>query len=282
MVSLKALRNRIHSANNIKQITKAMELVAGSQLGRAELKAAQSKLYRDEIQTILHKIYSDCKGISHPAFVQRSVEKTGLVIVSSDRGLCGSYNANIFLAATKFLKNYSPDKVELTLIGRKAIEHFRHWPWHVDLTVPEWSGKISHSDIKTLALRLLNKFLDRELDEIWIIYTDFQNLLTREVKTEKLLDIAPSNTKSFKGIYIFEPKGNLLLPEALTRWCISKIQSTLDLAYCSELAARVFSMKTAHRNAEEMIDRLTLEKNKLRQANITREITEIITGAEGR
>lgn len=280
MSTLREIRKRLRSVENIKQITKAMEMVAAARLRRAQAKAEQSRPYILKMKDILENLASssDCK---HPLLEQRAVKKIGVFIIGADRGLCGSYNANIFSAADKFLKNYTPDTAELILMGRKAEEYYKHRPWKIRYQVDEEGEKQGVQQVKTLANQLVSWFLLRDFDEIWIVYTHFISIMSRKVMVEKFLNIGAPPKKKMTLSYIFEPSPEEIFAEILPRYCMGKLRTVFDESYASELAARIISMRTATKNAEEMIYTLTLTRNKVRQAGITKEMLEIITGAEG-
>lgn len=285
MTTLREIRKRLQAAGNIKQITKAMELVAAARLNRAQIKAIQSKLYADKMKHIQENIATAVTDFFHPLFEKREVKKIGLVVIAADRGLCGPYNTNILSCADKFLSQHSSQNVELILLGRKAIDYYQRRKKPVRFSMSEWGGKITFPQVKSLANQLINWFLLKEFDEIWLIYTHYINILTRSLVTEKLLniDMATPKEKEDKEIinYIFEPDPEEIYSEILPRYVIVKLQTALDDAYASELAARIMSMRNATKNAEEMIERLTLFRNKVRQAGITKEMLEITSGAEG-
>jgi len=282
MATLRDIRKRIRSVENIKQITKAMEMVAAARLRRAQAKAEQSQPYASKMRQILENLASASTDFTHPLYEQREVKKTGVVVVAADRGLCGSYNTNLFLAADRFLRNSNPDNAELIAVGRKAVDYYKRRKWTIRHRIPEWGGKISFPQVKTLANQLVSWFLLGELDEVWLAYTHFISIPSRKVVFEKFLNIEQPKTeeKQLTLDYIFEPNPGEIYTEILPRYCVTKIQTVLNEAYASELAARMISMGAATKNAEEMIENLTLVRNKARQASITKEMLEITSGAE--
>lgn len=303
--SLRDIRRRLHSVENIKKITLTMERIAVARLRHAQTKAEQSRPYISKLKQILRKVAAT--GITHPLFDQRKVKKTGVVIFSADRGLSGSYNSTIFSAADSYLKKFKPDEVELILIGRKAVEHYKHRHWKIRQQLVHWTETASFHDVSIFSNQLVNLFLSHELDEVWLIYTHFISILRRQVVIEKFLNIGktefdsngnkietePTATTQKRGVsskesakklslnYIFEPSPEEILTEILPRYCITHVQTALFEAYASELGARIVAMQTASKNSDDMITRLTLIKNKTRQRDITREMIEITTGAEG-
>lgn len=281
MATLREIRTRLRSVENIKQITKAMEMVAAARLKRAQARAEQSRPYISKMKSILESLASSSSDGKHPFMQSRIIKKTGLFVVTADRGLCGSYNTNILSAADKFLKNHTRDSVDLILMGRKAIDHYRQGPWKIRHKVFEDGEKQDVSQVRAFAHQLGNWFIDGELDDIWIIYTHFINIMSRKVIIEKFLNIRePAKNKPALN-YIYEPSTEAVFDEILPRFLVGKLHTAFDEAYASELAARIVSMRTATKNAEEMIYNLTLTRNKVRQAGITKEMLEIINGAEG-
>lgn len=280
MTSLRDIRKKIHSVNNIQKITQAMELVAASRLRKAQSKVESARPYALKLKEILDHLIGASEELQHPLVHPRTVKKIGLVIIGGDRGLCGGYNHNVFTAAEKFLHKYEPHQVELVLIGRKPVEYFKTKKWTIASEIGEWGGKITYPQIEDLTKTLIQFYLEGRLDEIWVVYTHFVNMATRAVRVEKFLNIEITTSAPLQENYIFEPDPLTLLAEILPLYCTMKMQSALNDSYTSELAARMSSMRAATKNAEEMIEKLTLIRNKVRQAGITKELIEITTGAE--
>lgn len=278
MSSLRDIRTQLRSIENIKKITDAMERVAAARLRRAQIKAEQSRPYVSKLKEILENLSST--EASSPLFEQRTVKKTGVIIVAADRGLSGSYNTNLLTAADKFLNNYEPSQVELLLLGRKAIEYYHRKKWTVRHNRANWTSSISQHEIHLFSNQLVDWFLSGEFDELWLIYTHYISVARREVIVEKFLNIGkPQSQKKATINYIFEPNPQEILAEILPKYCMTRIQTALNEAVASELAARIMAMQTASKNSSEMIEDLTLVKNKMRQRDITREMIEISAGA---
>jgi len=277
MATLREIRRKLQSVTNIEKITQAMELVAASRLRKAQAKAEMSRPYARKLKEILERLVLVTDHFAHPLLNQRDVQKIGVVVVSGDKGLCGSYNQMIFSRTEKFLKKYSPEQVELILVGQKAIDYFGSRKWKTNPRLTGWGGKITYPEIVEFTRELMDRYVEEEFDEIRIIYTHFVNAAVRQVKVEKLLPIEnPEIEDHIKKVpYIYEPCVPEIFNEILPRYCITLVQTALNEAYASELAARVFSMRAATNNAEEMIQKLTLIRNKVRQSNITRELIEI-------
>lgn len=280
MSSLRDIRRQIHSVENIKKITQAMERVAAVHLKRAQKKAEHSAPYAKKLKEILDKLVA--MHLNNPLFVPRPVKKTCFVIVLADKGLCGSYNSSLILEAEKFLKNYPPESVELILVGKKAHEHFYRTQWKTHSRIESWGGKIKLEEIKSFSQSLVDLYLNGTFDDIWLMHTHYISVMKRSIVLEKFLPIEKmEESKNNKNLnFILEPCGNEILAELLPRYCQTRIQSALDESYAAELAARIVAMQAASRNSEDLIESLTLTKNKLRQREITREMIEISAGAE--
>lgn len=284
MASLRDIRKRLQSIQNIQQLTKAMEMVAASRLHHVQMKVKQSRPYVNKIKEILDQLSQVAStDYCHPLLEQREVKKVGVVVIAADMGLSGSYNKDVFSATDKFLKSYKQDQVELILVGRKAVEHYRRRSWPIRYELGEWGEKLTQQQVMTFANDLVSWFLIGELDEVWFVYTHYITMMSRKVVVEKFLNVSQQSKEASKssGDYIFEPAPQEIYGALLLRYCLTKVQTTLNEAYASELAARIFAMKAATTNADDMIEKLTLVRNKVRQAGITKEMLEITSGAEG-
>lgn len=277
MATLREIRRKLQSVTNIEKITQAMEMVAASRLRKAQSRAEMSRPYARKLKEILERLVLVTDHFAHPLLNHREPKKIGIVIVSGDKGLCGSYNQTVFTTAEKFLQKYPPEQIELILAGQKGIDYFSNRKWKCNPRLSGWGGKITFQEIAAFTEELMDRFINGELDQIWIIYTHFVNAAVRQVKIEKLLNIDPPEIEEHikKVPYIFEPCVPEIFKALLPRYCITQVQSALYESYASELAARVFSMRAATKNAEEMIEKLTLVRNKVRQSSITRELIEI-------
>lgn len=317
MVALNNIRSRLKAVDNIKKITSSMEMVASARLRKAQDRARKAQFYVAKLRGILERLEDSSTDYKHPLFEKRvgkkivtihepaeslrkaqfakvgidshhreainqkdaipeQLLKIGVVIVASDRGLCGAYNTRVFDAADAFLK----PGMELILVGRKAVQYYQRQQWKIRRQWNGWSGKASFLQVREFTDQLLQDFLKKQLDEVWLVYTQFHNLMRRQVVVEKFLPIGkPAAQKNSKSLnYIFEPDLDEIYEQIIVRYCATQIETMLDQAHASELAARIFAMKAASKNAEEMHDSLTLERNKVRQSNITRELLEITQG----
>lgn len=283
MATLREIRRRIKSVENIKQITKSMEMVAAARLHKASLKAEQTGLFYRKMEEVLNHVLESSEQLMHPFFEKRKDDNIGLLIVGADRGLSGSYNSNLFAAIDRFLEKYNKEKVRLYIFGKKALEHYERRKWNIRLTQLDWGGKTTFKDIKKISDQLFTSFLSHEFNELWMASTRYISIFNRKVAIEKFLPLnkAPKGKDKKSVDFVFEPKIEELLQELITRFYLAKIQAALDESYAAELAARVVSMGSATKNAEEMIHKLTLIRNKVRQASITKEMLEISASVEG-
>lgn len=280
MSSLRDIRRRLRSTENIKKITDAMERVASARLRRAQVVAEESRAYAARMKEILSRLTA-CPEVKHPLFEQREVRKSAVIIVAADKGLSGSYNANVLSAANNFLKGYTPENMNLYLFGKKAIEHYQNTKWPIDQQFSGWTGKITLEEITRFSNQAVDQFVLGHYDEIWLIYTHYISIANRKVVVDKFLNISkPESEQAPKQVnYIFEPSPTEILEAILLRYCTTRIQEVLQEAYASELSARIMAMEMASKNSEKMIETLTLVRNRVRQESITREMIEIASGA---
>lgn len=283
MPSLRDIRRRIKSVQGTQQITKAMEMVAAAKLRKAQSRVQSSRPYASKMQSMLDNLTKAAAVVDHPLFEKREVKKVALVIISSDRGLCGSYNTNIIRAADEFLRKYEREKVVLVNIGKKGYTHYAKRLWEIRLKYLDLGGNIVVSQVKNITNDLVNLFLSQEVDEIYFLYTRFISATTYSVTLEKFLNIESQVEREGKQAYlefIFEPSPEKIFSNLLPNYCMTKVQMALAESFASEHGSRMISMGAATKNAEEMIEHLTLVRNKLRQASITKEMLEITTSAE--
>ena len=294
MPTLRDLRRRIKSVQGTQQITKAMEMVSAAKLRKAQTKLESSRPYASKMQAMLDNLTQRTVSLSHPLFEKREVKKVGLVVITADRGLCGSYNHNVIHQADKFLKKYDKDKIALITIGKKGYTYYLKRPWEIKLKYPDLGGNLIWTQVKNITNQLVNLFLFSEVDEIYFIFTKFLSAVSYKVTTEKFLNIESQVSRQKAGSasggkaeggetyvdYIFEPDPQSIFGNLLPNYCMTRVQMVLAESFASEHGSRMISMGAATKNAEEMIEHLTLVMNKLRQATITKEMLEITTGAE--
>jgi len=283
MPTLRDLRRRIKSVQGTQQITKAMEMVSAAKLRKAQTRLESSRPYASKMQSMLDNLTQRTVSLSHRLFEKKEVKKTCVVVVTADRGLCGSYNHNVIHQADKFLKKYDKDKIALITIGKKGYTYYSKRPWEIKLKYPDLGGNLIWTQVKSVTNELVNLFLSGEVDEIYFIFTKFLSTVSYKVTTEKFLNIESQVKAESREIYvdyIFEPDPQSIFGNLLPTYCMTRVQMALAESFTAEHGSRMISMGAATKNAEEMIEHLTLVMNKLRQATITKEMLEITTGAE--
>jgi F-type H+-transporting ATPase subunit gamma len=283
MATLKAIRKRISSIRNTQQITKAMKMVSAAKLRRAQEAAVQARPYANKMAELLKNLSARVSREAHPLLRARDEHKIDLVLFTSDRGLCGGYNANLIRAAESFTRREGSGKeINLVLVGRKGADHFRRRraqiaDRHVNiLAAPaeELAGEISE--------KIIERFLKGETDAVYVVYSHFRSALSQVPTLEKLLPVALSETENPEQLteYLYEPSVEALLASLLPRVTEVALFRALLEATASEHGARMTAMDSATSNASKMMGSLTLQMNRARQASITRELMEIVGTAE--
>lgn len=280
MPSARDIRRRIKSVKNIQQITKAMKMVAAARLRRAQERASASRPYTEKIQEVLASVTASVRDAEHPLLAVREVNKTGYLVIGADKGLAGAYTSNLMKEAVAQVRG--KDNVELITVGRKPRDYFRRRNYNV---VGEYSGfseKPEYHHAVELAADIANRFSAGEFDEVQLVYTRFISPINQKPTTLKLLPVASSEVAAAEnqGEYIFEPSAAEVLNQLLPKYLETVIYGALLQAAASELGSRMTAMGSATDNAQDLIAKLVLNYNKVRQATITRELSEIVGGAE--
>ena len=284
MASIRDIRKRIRSVQSTKKITKAMKMVAAAKLRRAQEAAEQSKPYAASINQLLQDLVAQGVGGDHPLLKSREVKKRLLVVFSSDRGLCGAFNSGLLRKTEKELQENSVP-TELVLIGKKATSYFSRRSYPIWKKVDGFWANFSHANASALAQELLAAFTSGEFDRVDLAYNEFLSIMSQVPKVETFAPIltAPVEKVEVAGVGpapIFEPNKEAILNALLPKAVEVRFYQPCLQSLASEYGARMSAMDSASRNAGEMIDGLTLTMNRVRQANITRELVEIISGAE--
>lgn len=287
MVSLREIKGRIGSTKKMSQLTSAMHMVANSKLRRAEQNSKKFQPYMDKIQETVRAIAAGDTESSHPMLEERPIKRTGYIIISSDTGKAGPYNNNVVKAITEEAHkrhDNNPDSYDLFVLGKIGYETLTGRGFHVTnhrLGLPD---QPDFASVKEIAAQSVNGFINEDIDELYIIYNKFVNILEQQVTVRKVLpltetDIQTEQSNSALASYEFEPDKETILETILPQYAESLIYGALLDAKASEHAARMTAMKAATDNATELVDDLQLQYNRLRQAAITQEITEIVGGA---
>ena len=280
MASLRDIKRRIRSVRNTKQITKAMEMVSAAKLRRAQGRLEAARPYGHKLREMLENLAAAAAEVQHPLFEVRPVAKRILVVVTGDKGLAGSYNAGVIRRAEAHLRSSEGSATRLVTVGRKGGDYFRRRGYPVLKHYQEVGDQVEFAKATRISGEIMRFYVDREADEILLLSTRFISAMSRAIHMEKFLPIEPPAGKRESTGYIFEPNPEAIFASLVPRYVGNRMLMSLLEASASEHGARMIAMSSASKNANEMIDRLTLAHNRARQAAITKEIAEIVGGAE--
>ena len=282
MATLKEIRKRVSSVQNIQQITKAMKMVSAARLRRAQEAALAARPYAEKLEAVLQNLAAQGEELAHPFLTERAENNTTLIVITSDRGLCGGFNSSLIREAEAFMRQRAEQKVSLILVGRRAYDHFKRR----DVTIAEEHinlyGRLSADLAHDIGRRVGEQFLSGETDSFYVLYAKFRSALVQVPTLDKILPIASTpQTEDRSALdYLYEPAPQTLLASLLERYIDMLIYRAMLESVASEHGARMTAMDNATTNAVEMIDRLTLDMNRARQAGITRELLEIVATGE--
>ncbi|OBI23990.1 F0F1 ATP synthase subunit gamma [Mycobacterium sp. E1386] len=292
--TLRELRGRIRSAGSIKKITKAQEMIATSRIGKAQARLEAARPYAFQITAMLTTLSSEA-ALDHPLLVEREEPKrAGVLVVSSDRGLCGAYNSSIFRRAEELfslLREEGKTPVVYT-VGRKALNYFKFRNWDITESWTGFSEQPSYENAAEIASTLVETFMkgagddessdDQGVDELHIVYSEFKSMMSQAAVAHRIAPLVVEyveDTEELHTLYSFEPDATTLFESLLPRYVTTRVYAALLESAASELASRQRAMKSATDNADDLIKELTLMANRERQAQITQEISEIVGGA---
>lgn len=277
--SLRQIKRRIRSIENTKKLTRAMEMISVSKLKRSSRMLDSSKMYFSKIDSFLTHLSSGGLNAGHLLLEDRPDKKNiGFCVLTSDTGLCGSYNHNVIRTAESFLNKYQPENVKLATLGKKGFVYFKKKGYPVAHSYVGFNGRYSRELSAKLLSDLTAMFLSEEVSEVYVAYTRPETASRHKAVVEKLLNIDFAKAEEIE--YIFEPERARILEELIPVYLSNKIMMIILSAFTSEHQARAISMGEATKNATELLEGLILSRNKIRQGNITREIIEIISSAE--
>ena len=282
MASLKAIRKRISSVKSTQKITKAMKMVSAAKLRRAQEAATAARPYAEKITALMGNVAARVGTSSHPLLEQREPERRiDVLLVTGDRGLCGGYNSNLIRKAEALLNERGWDNVRLTVVGRRAFDYFKKRPANiVDKHINLFGGPTG-ALAQAIGERLSREFAEGATDGVYLVYSHFRSALSQVPTVERLLPIVADSTAGADSVdYLYEPDAATLLDRLLRQYVSVLIHRSFLEATASEHGARMTAMDSATRNASDMIERLTLAMNRARQATITKELMEIVGGAE--
>ena len=284
MPSLKDIRKRIGSVKNTQQITKAMKMVAAARLRKAQESIETMRPYAFRLKDIISQLAARADVTDHPLLAQRAPERVRILVMTSDRGLCGGFNANINRTTERYVaaNEAGHTDVVLDVIGRKGNDYFKRRDIPMGRYFDEVLTNVNLETASDIAEKAISDFLEGELDAVYVVYNEFKSAIAQEVVVEQLLPVVPAETtdEAQLGEFIYEPSKEAVLDAVIPRDITVQIYRMLLESVASEMGARMSAMDSATKNAGELIDDLTLQYNRARQANITKELMEIIGGAE--
>jgi F-type H+-transporting ATPase subunit gamma len=281
MANVRDIRRRIRSAKNIQQITRAMKFVSAARLRKAQDRVIAARPYARQMLAVLNSLATRVPAQSHPLLAVRGDEKIDLVIITADRGLCGAYNTNIIRQALEFLNRHSDRQVELNILGKRGRDFFRRRSYAVRHEAIGVLQKPTFADAAAIAKDLIEQFVEGAKDQVWLVYNEFKSVVQQRIVVEPLLPIQRLDQAdaSSRLDYLYDEPPATIFANLLPRHVEAQIFRALLEASASEQGARMASMEAATNNAAEMIEGLTLYANKVRQASITRELIEVVSGA---
>ncbi len=282
--NLQDIRRRVRSVKNIQQITRAMKFVAASKLRRAQDRIFAARPYANRMLAVLNSLAKRADPEHHPLLVEREQEKVMLVVITSDRGLCGAFSANIIKAATRYIEEGGTnDSLSLTLVGRKAVDWFGQRPWPIRHEYLNIMTRVDFKYAQEMAQSLIEYYTSADLDAVYLVYNEFKSVVQHDVTLEPLLPIRRLELEEEDQThldYIYEQPPPVLFDHLLSRHVETQVFRAMLESEAAEHGARMTAMDSATRNAKEMIDKLTLHMNRMRQASITTELIEVVSGAD--
>lgn len=287
MPSLIDIRRRVRAVKSTQQITKAMKMVSSSKLRRAQERIVRSRPYAQEMLRVFNNLATRTESANHPLLNDDPLAaRTLLVVITADRGLCGSFNTNVIKGTAQFVTEHpsTPGReVALALVGRKGRDFFMRRGFDVKYEEVGLFQNVRWAHAQKIATTCINEFLGPDVSSVYLVYNEFRSVISQRVVVERLLPIprlAEQSPALANVDYLFEPQPDQLLNTLLPLHVAVQVNRALLESSAAEHAARMSSMDSATRNAKEMVDRLTLYMNKVRQAAITREIIEVVSGAQ--
>jgi F-type H+-transporting ATPase subunit gamma len=281
MPALLDIRRRIRSVKNTQQITKAMKMVSAAKLRRAQEAMFAARPYARKMMEVLNSLASRATPDSHPLLQDRGDARVLLVVVTADKGLCGGFNANIIRAAVKFLEERKGRNLQLDLVGRKGRDFFRRRQYKVRSEQVGVFQKVSYTSAQRIASELMDVYTKNEVDQVYLIFNEFKTVIQQQIVVQRLLPIQKMTFTPTEPPqdYIYEPGPAGIVAGILPKHVEMQVWRALLESAAAEHGARMAAMDAATRSATDMIHSLTLHMNKVRQAAITKEIIEVVSGA---
>ena len=280
MANLKDIRDRIKSVKSIQKVTKAMKMVAAAKMRRAQENMEKARPYNHRLVEIIQHLLPSVERSMLPLLEVREVKRIAYVVVTSDRGLAGSFNSSILRKAHNDIDEFGKQNVDIFCIGKKAKDYFKSRKYNIIASYSDFWSDLNFNQSMKIGSTIVNHFLDLSVDEIRVTYNEFVNVATQATVSEKLLPIELDDDELSHTDFLYEPSKDRIVKSLIPRYLNAQVWKYLLESYASEQAARMVAMENATTNSEDMIKNLTLEFNKARQAAITTEMLEIVSGAE--
>ena len=281
MANLKDIRDRIKSVKSIQKVTKAMKMVAAAKMRKAQERMEQARPYTSRLTEVIDHLLPDVDRELLPLLDIRKIKRVGYIVVTSDRGLAGSFNSNVLKKAQQEIDEIGKHNVDLFCIGKKARDHFKHRDYNIVQSHIEFWNDLDFPHAMKMGEGIISHFINGEVDEIHVVYNEFVNIATQSIQSERLLPLEYGAEDTITHVdRLYEPSKEKLVRSLIPRHLNIQMWKYLLESYASEQAARMVAMENATDNAEDMIKDLSLEFNKARQASITKEMLEIVGGAE--
>ena len=287
MPSLRELRRKVKSVRSTQQITKAMKLVAAARLNKAQERIVAARPFANKLERLLGELAylteadkSVSPAVPHPFFEKREFPRTDLVLITADRGLCGGFNTNLIRMALQFIREHPTREVRLWIVGKKGRDFFRRVHLPIEKEYVNIFQHLGYLQAEILGRDLMEHYLANPVGEVVVMFNEFKSRLQQKLVVKKLLPVEPFEGIQPKDDFIYEPGREVLVEALLPRHIKAQLYRILLESQAAELAARMTAMESATNNADDLIHSLTLHMNKVRQAAITKEISEIVSGAE--
>ncbi len=286
MATLRDIRRRIRSVESTQKITRAMKLVAAAKLRRAQERILSARPYANKMAELLGNLVTGTSGdeTAHPLLEQREGPRRQIVIITADKGLAGAFNANVLRRSLEFVRQSNTTDLTLVVVGRKARDFYRRRAWSVKRDMIGFWDRLAYSHAQELADFFMQQYLDGEVDEVHLIYNEFRSVAVQRPVRQQLLPIPAAEEAAGHAAesvdYIYEPSADAILGDLLPRHVRMQVYRALMESLAGEYGARMTAMEAATKNAKEMIEVLTIQYNKARQEKITKELLDIVGGAE--
>ena len=280
MASLKDIRDRIKSVKSIQKVTSAMKMVAAAKIRRSQERMEQARPYTFALEEVIHHLLPDIDRDMLDLLEVRDIKRKAYVVVSADRGLAGAFNTNIIKIAEQEIDQFGKENVDLFCIGKKSRDYFKRRDYNIIESHIDFWNELDYDNAMMIGRSIIDHFISGKVDEIHVIYNYFINLAHQEIKSEVLLPLVYDKQDKEIKDRLYEPSKEKLVSSLVPRHLNIQVWKYLVESYASEQAARMMAMENATTNAKDMIKSLTLEFNKARQAAITTEMLEIVSGAE--